>query len=206
MSVLQTMSRKASGLQPPWSVTLTSVSFADDAGVRSRESFNASWRFARFGPVVDHSTRTEPGAERWNVMATASSEESSKGNVAEDAFDGDPQTRWCASGGGTDAWVQLDLGQEQKIGRIALEWEVPELTYGSVIETTSDGKQWAPFAPGAARFVRVRVIQLPEGKWASIREIRLSDSEGQPIKNTRVAGGDTPSAAAFDILDHPGNE
>ena len=27
---------------------LTSVSFADDAGVRSRESFNASWRFARF--------------------------------------------------------------------------------------------------------------------------------------------------------------
>ena len=32
---------------------LTSVSFADDAGVRSRESFNANWRFARFGPMAD---------------------------------------------------------------------------------------------------------------------------------------------------------
>jgi len=181
-----------------FSLVLTSVSLADDAGVRSRVSFNASWRFARFGPMPDGSRLPEPGAERWNVMATASSEESSKGNVAEDAFDGDPQTRWCASGGGTDEWVQLDLEQERKIGRIALEWEFPELTYGSVIETSSDGKQWAPFAPDAARFVRVRVTQLPEGKWASIREIRLSDSEGQPTKNTRVAGGDTPSAAAFD--------
>ena len=132
------------------------------------------------------------------MVASASSEEISKANVAEHACDGDPQTRWCASGGGTDQWVQLDLGQERKIGRIALESEFPELTYGSVIETSSDGKQWAPFAPGAARFVRARATQLPEGKWASIQEIRLSDSEGQPIKNTRVAGGDTPSAAAFD--------
>ena len=43
---------------------LRSVSFADDASVRSRESFNASWRFARFGPMADGSNRPEPGAER----------------------------------------------------------------------------------------------------------------------------------------------
>ena len=54
---------------------LTSVSFADDTGVRSRESFNASWRFARFGPMADRSTRPEPGAERWSIVASASSEE-----------------------------------------------------------------------------------------------------------------------------------
>ena len=59
-----------------------------------------------------------------------------------------------------------------------------------------------------ARFLRVRVTQLPEAKWASIREIRITDAEGQPIKNTRVAGGGTPSAAAFDdsawrVLDVP---
>jgi alpha-L-fucosidase len=142
---------------------LTSVSFADDAGVRSRESFNANWRFARFGPQADRSTRPEPGADRWSIVALASSEETSKENVAENAFDGDQATRRCASGGETEEWVRLDLGQERQLGRIALEWEFPELTYGSVIETSSDGKQWAPFAPGAARFVRVRVTQLPEG-------------------------------------------
>ena len=131
----------------------------------------------------------------------ASSEESAKGNVAADAFDGDPQTRWCASGGGTSEWVQLDLGEERKIGRVALEWEFPDLTYGSAIETSADGKQWAPFAPGPARFVRVRVTQLPEGKWASIREIRLFDADGQPIKNTRVAGGEAPPSAEFDDSD-----
>ena len=76
---------------------LTSLSFADDASVRSRESFNASWRFARFGPQADGSTRPEPGAERWSIVASASSEEAAKGNVAENAFDGDQATRWCAS-------------------------------------------------------------------------------------------------------------
>ncbi len=103
----------------------------------------------------------------------ASSEEASKGNVAENAFDGDRETRWCASNGGTNQWLELDLGHSQPIGRVALDWEFPELKYGSVIETSGDGKQWAPFAPGPARFVRVRVAQLPEGKWASIREVQL---------------------------------
>ena len=49
------------------------ASFAGDAGVRSRESFNASWRFARFGPLAGRSIRPEPGAERWNIVASASS-------------------------------------------------------------------------------------------------------------------------------------
>jgi len=63
---------------------LTSVSFADDAGVRSRESFNASWRLARFGPQADRSTRPEPGAERWSIVASASSEETyTSGDEAE---------------------------------------------------------------------------------------------------------------------------
>ena len=181
-----------------FSLLLTQASFGGDAGVRSRESFNAGWRFGRFGPMPDGSTTPEPGAERWSVTARASSEESSKGNGAEDAFDGDPQTRWCASGGAANEWVQLDLGADRQIGRVALDWEFPELTYGSAIETSADGKQWTPFAPGPVRFFRVRVTKLPEGKWASIREIRLFDAEGQPIRNTRVAGGEAPSSTTFD--------
>lgn len=87
-----------------FSLILPSVSLAGDAEVRSRESFDASWRFARFGPQADRSTRPEPGAGRWSIVASASSEEASKRNVAENAFDGDQETRWCASSGSTDEW------------------------------------------------------------------------------------------------------
>ena len=88
---------------------LTSVFFADDVGVRSRESFNANWRFARFGPMADGSTRPEPGAERWSIVASASSEEAAKGNVAENAFDGDQATRWCALVPRSHNLVQLEI-------------------------------------------------------------------------------------------------
>jgi hypothetical protein len=57
-----------------FSLILTGFSLANDAGVRSRESFNASWRFARFEPKADRSTRPEPGAQRWSIVASASSE------------------------------------------------------------------------------------------------------------------------------------
>ena len=126
------------------SLALASRSFGDDGGVRSRESFNAGWRFARFGPMADGTSRPEPGAERWSVGVSASSEEVSKGNVAANAFDGDRETRWCASSGAANEWLVLDLGRDQKIDKIALEWEFPELTYGSVAETSLDGKQWTP--------------------------------------------------------------
>ena len=134
-----------------FSLILTQASFAGDVGVRSRESFNASWRFARFGPLAGRSTRPEPGAERWSIVASASSEEASKGNVAENAFDGDQATRWRASSGSTDEWLVLDLGRDRQIGRIVVDWEFPDLTYGSAIEVSPDGKVWTPFAPGAAR-------------------------------------------------------
>lgn len=171
---------------------------AEESPARTRESFNAGWRFARFGPMPDGSTRPEPGAERWSVRATASSEETAKGNNAENAFDDDPKTRWCANGGAEGEWVQLDLGQERMIGRVELDWEFPGLSYGNIIEVGHDGKKWSEFAPGATRFLRVRVTRLPEGKWASIREIRLYGPDGQPIRNSRVSGGQAPSAADFD--------
>ena len=181
-----------------FSLILLQASFAGDVGVRSRESFNASWRFARFGPLAGRSTRPEPGAERWSIVASASSEEASKGNVAENAFDGDQATRWCASSGSTDEWLVLDLGRDRQIGRIVVDWEFPDLTYGSAIEVSPDGKVWTPFAPGAARLVRIRATKLPDAKWASIREVKLFDPDGQAIGNERVAGSRSPSAVEFD--------
>ena len=136
---------------------------AEDAAVRSRESFNAGWRFGRFGPMPDGSTTPEPGAERWSVTARASSEETSKGNGAEDAFDGDPQTRWCARGGSER------MGPARPGGGPADRPGGPGLGVpgADVRQRDRDQRRWQavdPFAPGPVRFLRVRVTQAPRGQ------------------------------------------
>ncbi|MEU3889946.1 discoidin domain-containing protein [Streptomyces sp. NPDC029041] len=42
--------------------------------------------------------------------ATASSEETSKGNTAAKAVDGSTATRWCGGNGNTGRWLKVDLG------------------------------------------------------------------------------------------------
>ena len=71
-------------------VTVLLAATALNAAEQSRESFNRDWRFARFGPMPDRSTKPEPGGESWSITAAASSEETDKGNSAQMAVDGDP--------------------------------------------------------------------------------------------------------------------
>ena len=168
------------------------------AAERSRESFNHDWRFARFGPMPDHTTLPEPGGETWSITATASSEEVDKGNTAQMAVDGDPGTRWCAAGAGPNQWLQLDLGAAREVSRAEVAWEFPNLKYQFVIEGSADGKAWKPL-PGNVRFVRVRTTAIPNQKWASISEVRLFDAAGKQIENRRSSGaGTSPETAAFD--------
>ena len=100
------------------------LSFADDAGVRSRESFNAGWRFARFGPMADGSTRPEPGAERWTCRPRPRARNHRRGTSRRMRSMAIRKPAGARSSGGTNEWLRLDLGQDQKIGRIALDWEV----------------------------------------------------------------------------------
>lgn len=164
---------------------------------RTRESFNRDWRFARFGPMPDRTTRPEPGGEAWSVIVTASSEEADKGNSAAMAFDGDPNTRWCAASGNLPQWLQLDLGNARYICCAKIDWEYPEKKYGFVLEASTDGNDWKPL-PGNFRFFRVRITSVPDKKWASIREICLAGGNDVPIVNRRVANTGAPQAVAFD--------
>ena len=180
-----------------FSVILTSNSLADDAGVRSRESFNAAGGSRGSGRRRTAQPAPSPGPSggvSWSRPRARRHQGERRGQ----------RVRW-RSGNALVCleWRLLTSGSSSTWGVIGksaeLTWTgIPDLNYGSAIETSPDGKAWTPFAPGPARLVRVRATKLPEAKWASIREIRLTDLEGQPIKNTRVAGGDTPSAAAFD--------
>jgi beta-galactosidase len=182
------------------------------APARSRESFNQGWLFERFGPLPDGSTRPEPGTPGWSIAVSAASEERDKGNTASLAFDGDPATRWCAAGAGLHQWLRLDFGAPQALGGVEVEWELPDQPYTFVVEASSDGSIWKELAAGdtrkgpgrlalagPTRFLQVRPTSLPAGKWASIRELRLFDAAGSPVRNQPLAAGkSTPSDAGFD--------
>ncbi|NBV22818.1 MAG: heme-binding protein [Proteobacteria bacterium] len=128
--------------------------------------------------------------------ASASSEESGKGNYAANAIDGDPDTRWCAAGGGTGHTWQVDLGKEQKITGVHISWESPKNTYRYRLEASLDGQQWQPLAdaakndqPGAtkndfpatsARHVRVTFLSTSQGGWGSFWECAVLGEKGVP--------------------------
>ncbi len=74
------------------SILLTSAASAAPMTVpeeekRSRESFNDHWRFARFGPMPDGSTKAEPVGKAGASTNSANSEISSKGRPSATAFD-----------------------------------------------------------------------------------------------------------------------
>ncbi len=83
--------------------------------------------------------------------------------------DGNPQTRWSSSYQ-DDSWIQVDLGQAQRIAQVRLTWEA---AYGRAfqIKVSEDGTNWETvftetegdggedrirFTPVTARYVRLQ--------------------------------------------------
>jgi len=180
-------------------MTMICAGMADETSVRTRENFNRDWLFERFGPMPDGSTKPEPGAAGWAIGVTASSEESDKGNRAELAFDSDPETRWCAAGAGNKQWLMLDFGNATKVSGMEVDWEFPDLKYGFKVEGSSDGKSWKELFAGDSKsavkkialsgelkMLRVKATEVPNVKWASIKEVRIFDADGKELKNRRL--------------------
>jgi beta-galactosidase len=161
--------------------------------------------------MPDRSTRPEPGVPGRTFIARASSEEVAKNNTADHAIDGDPATRWCASGPGTQEWLVLDLSSDRTVRGLEVDWEFPELRYEYAVQHSPDGKNWTDLASGSTRdanprlelasvtrWLRIRPLQLPEEKWASIREVRLFGPEDKLIENRLLPAGKSPAEADFD--------
>ncbi|QEH37231.1 Beta-galactosidase [Aquisphaera giovannonii] len=178
--------------------------------VRSRTSFNEGWKFARFGPMPDGATRPEPGAPRKAIRVEASSEEAGRGNTADLALDGDPGTRWCAAGEGTQEWLEIDLGRAGPASSIEIDWEFRDLEYAYAIDEREGGRRADTLARGTSRRdarrielsrpahrIRIRISAPPAGKWASIREVRLYDSDRKAIDNESVPAGEAPWVTTF---------
>ncbi|MCX6850761.1 MAG: discoidin domain-containing protein, partial [Verrucomicrobia bacterium] len=123
------------------------------------------------------------------VKASASSEESGKGNYAWKAVDGDEGTRWCASNQNYPQWLQLELEKPQTLTGIKTTWENAGV-YQFKVEGSTDGKAWSTLVDGSdntktapysndfakvegIRFVKIHALAKTSGGWASIREVQL---------------------------------
>ena len=121
----------------------------------------------------------------------ASSEESDKNNVAANVTDGDRATRWCASTGGVDQWLQIDLGETRPIGYLAIEFEREEKLYGYEVKVSGNGTAWQTIVTKPTsgqprwggpkrifhdvetegRYMRVEFKEMRENAWASVKEL-----------------------------------
>ncbi len=140
----------------------------------------------------DHLKPPKPAEARVDLArgrpALASTEETGKNNLARNAVDGDPGTRWCASSDRYPRWWQVDLGREEPITGVRLSWESDGTAYRCKVEGSSDGSSWTPLADASknekagpktidfpatrARIVRVTCLGS-SGGWASLKEVRV---------------------------------
>lgn len=111
---------------------------------------------------------------------------SGSGSGTDSAFDGNTDTRWCASDATLPQWLTIDLGQVYDLGAIYIFFE-QRSEWNYTLEVSMDGDNWEVYAkPGSkklvdvtelkdaqARYVRLTVNGTSGGAWASIWEMEI---------------------------------
>ncbi|MBS0211088.1 MAG: discoidin domain-containing protein [Planctomycetes bacterium] len=148
-----------------------------------------------------------PKQTRLNIApgkkVTASSEESNKNNVAANAVDDNPMTRWCAANSQVNQWIAVDLGKAQEVTGLELLWESQNNAYKYRVEVSSDGNSWTPAIDAASnsqpglnrhelkdvsgRYVRVTFLGSSAGGWGSIREVKIFGDQWVPVNQQAEA-------------------
>jgi len=122
---------------------------------------------------------------------TADCEQSSCGNLAINATDGDTATWWSAADDAVGHWLRVDLGRPVDVTGVRIAWEHPNRTYRYRLDASVDGVTWSTVADrtehadtaqvhtlpctAKARHVRVTVTGLDAGCRASIRSLQVFD-------------------------------
>jgi beta-galactosidase len=137
--------------------------------------------------------KANAGNLAWRAHVTASSSEDA--NPPEAATDGDPDTRWCATGPRPGEWLKVDLGSPKDVGQCEIVWERPAIEYRYKLDGSVDGTTWVSlgddttavaqspdspsplshlnFASRPLRYVRVTTVAADQKRWASLFELRL---------------------------------
>src|SRR5690625_70568 len=74
--------------------------------------------------------------------ATASSEETDRGNVAENANDSKPTTRWAPDRGEVPSWWKVDLQDIYDLTGAEIDWYKDDAYYQYKIEVSTDDQNW----------------------------------------------------------------
>ncbi len=128
------------------------------------------------------STKSLPAREDLarDKPATASSFQTDDKSPAA-AFDGEPESRWCASDASAPQWLQVDLGRPETISGYRVVWEHGEVVHPFKIEGSVDGKSWVILDDRSAsevRFQELSVRLLAEVR--GVRYVRLNVTETDP--------------------------
>ena len=124
------------------------------------------------------------------VHATASSVYGD-GYAPADAFDGDPNTRWCSGlPYGKPEWLQVDYGAPRPIRKAVIRWE-SAFAKGYDLQVSDDGVTWRTIYTTEAGRGGVEEIT---GLAATARHLRLNcrvrgTENGFSLWELRVAGG-----------------
>ena len=111
---------------------------------------------------------------------------STTGSPASHAFDGDTDTRWCATSDAMPQWLMIDLKDVYDLEAVYIFFE-QKSDWNYKIETSVDGNDWSVYSdPDAqalvdvtvsqqaqARYIRVTVESTTGGAWASIWEMEI---------------------------------
>lgn len=145
------------------------------------------------------------------AKAIASSEETGKKNFAMNAVDGNPATRWCASGASKGEWWQVEFKEPQKVTGCRLDWENPGAVYHYIVETSPDGKNWKTAVDAAdnkgkeythkfeapdLRFLRVTFLENESGGWASLWEVSVFGDQLVPAETADTRRADEKALLA----------
>ncbi|GAA4249439.1 discoidin domain-containing protein [Dactylosporangium darangshiense] len=154
---------------------------------------------------------------------TASSAENAA-TPASSATDGDAGTRW-SSAFTVPQWLQVDLGSQQQITRVALNWEAAYAT-AFTIQTSNDAANWTNIystttgaggnvslpVTGTGRYVRLNATAKATQYGVSLWEFQVfggtpttpgscgsaNAAQGKPASASSTENAGTPAASAFD--------
>jgi hypothetical protein len=133
------------------------------------------------------------------------------------AVDNNNGTLWKAADNMKEAWLQIDLGSVQPVRSILTDFEYATYYYQYLIETSSDGIQWATFADQRqntrwgspmidrgdtqARFVRVRIYDTQmAGMFKAIWNIKVYSEAGVGQNQLSESMQTSPKAKQGDLL------
>ena len=111
---------------------------------------------------------------------------STTSSPAKDAFDGNTDTRWCATSDATPQWLMIDLKDVYDLEAVYIFFE-QKSDWNYKIETSVDGDVWDVYSnPDAqalvdvtvnqqaqARYIRLTVESTTGGAWASVWEMEV---------------------------------